>query len=127
MEPCTVTDLKRMEFDKTVHPSVFYDGALAIAVNNWADLCAIFVRWLVQNKYLSANSVPIHNHAKRDKYFINNAPRHAIPGKDGDWRAVGQFYVDTKYNADAHIKNILSTLEQLGVVNPHFSISFNVP
>jgi len=84
----------------------------SIQVQDWADLCEKFVGWLVQKGYLSSQRLPIYNHAARDKYFINSIPEHSAP-RDGDWREVQGLHVDTKYNAEAHVKNLLSTLDQL--------------
>jgi len=28
---------------------------------------------------------------------------------------VGKVYVDTKYNADAHVKNLMAAVDQLGI------------
>lgn len=123
-EPCKVSDLAKMEFDNSVHPMAFYDGALEIAVNDWADLDRQLVAWLSREGYLTKANLPIENHAKRGKYFINAEPRHSRPGLDGDWHKVGEFWVDTKYNAKSHVKNLLSTLEQLGVRHPHFYLAF---
>lgn len=126
MEPCTVADLRKMEFDKNIQPIAFWDGALQIAVDDWTDLSLRFVHWLIQNNHLSTGTLPVDNHARCGKYFINGRAVHKHAEKDGLWKQVGPYYVDTKYNAGAHIKNILSTLDQLGVTDPHFSISFNV-
>jgi len=123
-EPCTVADLASMDFDETVHPRAFFDRALEIAVDDWASLDKQLVVWLSREGYLTKANLPIRNHAKRGKYFINDKAQHSRPGFDGDWHKVGDFYVDTKYNAQSHIKNLLSTLEQLGLSDPHFCLAF---
>lgn len=123
-EPCTVDELVRMTFDDSVRPRAFFDGPLEVTVDDWADLDRQLVAWLVRQGYLTRSKVPIHNHAQRGKYFINDNPRHSQPNFDGDWHKVGHFYVDTKYNAQSHISNLLSALEQLGVHQPHFYLAF---
>ena len=123
-EPCTVADLAQMDFDDTVHPRAFFDRALEVAVDDWATLDRQLVAWLSREGHLSVVRLPIHNHAKRGKYFINDKPQHSRPDFDGDWHKVGDYFVDTKYNAQSHIKNLLSALEQLDVRNPHFYLAF---
>jgi hypothetical protein len=123
-EPCTVADLASMDFDDSVHPRAFFDRALEVTVEDWADLDRQLVAWLSREGHLTKANLPIHNHAKRGKYFINGQPQHSTPDFDGDWHRVGDFYVDTKYNAQSHIRNLLSTLEQLGLRDPHFYLAF---
>jgi len=123
-EPCTVADLPHMTFDDTVKPRAFFDRALEIAVRDWADLDQLLVEWLVREGHLTKSKLPIHDHAGRGKYFINNTPHHGKSGAKGNWHNVRDFYVDTKYNAKSHIKNLLTTLEQLGVRDPHFYLAF---
>lgn len=123
-EPCTVADLARMDFDDSVHPRAFFDRALEVAVDDWADLDRQFVAWLSREGHLTRAKLPIHNHAQRGKYFINDKPQHSRLDFDGNWHKVGDFYVDTKYNAQSHVKNLLSTLEQIGLRDPHFYLAF---
>ncbi|MDE2586324.1 MAG: hypothetical protein KGN39_13080 [Betaproteobacteria bacterium] len=123
-EPCTVADLAHMSFDDTVHPRAFFDRALEVAVDDWADLDKQLVAWLAREGHLTKGKLPIHNHAGRGKYFINDKPQHSRPDFGGDWHKVGDFYVDTKYNAQSHIKNLLATLEQLSLRDPHFYLAF---
>jgi hypothetical protein len=123
-EPCTVADLADMKFDKTVQPRAFFDRALEIAVADWADLDKRLVAWLAREGHLANANLPIHNYAKRGKYFINDKARHSQPNFGGNWQRVGHFYVDTKYNATSHVKNLLSTLEQLDLRDPHFYLAF---
>lgn len=123
-EPCTVAELPGMDFDGLIQPRAFFDRALQIAVENWADLDKQLVSWLVREGHLTKAKLPIHNYAYRGKYFINDKPQHKEARFDGLWHQVGDFYVDTKYNAQAHINNLLSTLKQLGVHDPHFYLAF---
>ena len=123
-EPCTVADLAGMSFDDTVHPRAFFDRALEFQVNVWVDLDQQLVAWLTREGHLTKGKLPIHNHARRGKYFINDKPQHSRPYLDGDWHKVGDFYVDTKYNSQSHIKNLLSALEQLNLRDPHFYLAF---
>ena len=113
-----------MDFDDTIHPRLFIDRAFQIEVEDWADLARRVVAWLAHEGYLTKAKLPIRNHASRGKFFINDKPTHSTPNFDGDWHKVGDFYVDTKYNAKSHIKNLLSALDQLGVRDPHFYLAF---
>jgi hypothetical protein len=124
LEPCTVDELPGMNFDESIHPRAFFDRALEVSVDNWADLDRLVVAWLVREGHLTIDRLPVKNYAGRNKYYINSQPRHAVPGMDGDWHKVGTLFVDTKYNAQAHINNILSALRQLGVSDPHFYLAF---
>lgn len=118
-EPCTVADLARMEFNDSIHPIAFFDRAFEVAVDDWADLDRQLVAWLSREGHLTKASLPIHNYASRGKLFISDKAQHY-----GDWHKVGDFYVDTKYNAADHVRNLLGTLEQLGVRDPHFYLAF---
>lgn len=84
-------------------------------VSTWAQLCDVFVKWLLDHQKLPSHRVPIYNAAGRGKYFINTKPEHADSTKKANWRKVGDVFVDTKYNGDAHIRNLISTLENLGL------------
>ena len=123
-EPCTVSDLPAMHFDDTVQPRVFFDRALRIEIDDWTDLDKQLVGWLAREGHLTKDKLPVHNHAHLGKYFINDKPQHSQAHFDGHWHRVGDYYVDTKYNAPSHIKNLLSALEQLGVREPHFYLAF---
>lgn len=128
MKNCNVADIKKMvsnkEFDKTIKPSELTIGTVSIPVYDWTELSKEFVRWLVERGHLKKENLPIHNHAKRGKYLINSKPIHKYVEKDGYWCEVDGFHVDTKYNAEHHVKNIISALSQLGVYNPDIKFSF---
>lgn len=128
MKNCSLEEIKKMIsdkfFDKTVKPTEFIAGTITIPVSDWTELSKEFVRWLIEKKYLTKEKLPIHNNAKRGKYFINSEPFHKYTEKDGFWHEVNNFHVDTKYNAERHMKNILSSLSQLGIYNPDIKFSF---
>ncbi len=124
MENCTVSDLKNMEFDRHIKPLKFIYGGSEIRVSTWTELCWAFVSWLIQQEYLNKAKLPVPNHANEGKYFINSEPCHEDLEKNASWLRIGDFYVDTKYNARAHIENIIFTLRYLGVFNPNFRITF---
>jgi hypothetical protein len=46
------------------------------------------------------------------------------PKRNGEWKRLGDFYVDTKYNADSHKKNIIHTLASLHISDANIKISF---
>jgi len=100
------------------------DGEI-IKVDDWTDLIIHFVERLTEKGFLTRSSVPIFNHSSRgEKYFINIEPKHFFPARDAQWKKAGSFFVDTKYNADAHVKNIISALYHLNIQNIDFGISF---
>ncbi len=116
-------ELRNRLFDKHNKPDIFFDGDTPIPVDNWVHLSLTFVRWLIKHQYLTGEKLPVPNHANRGKYFISDRPCHEDPRKDADWQKINGFFVDTKYNADAHIKNILYALERLGVPRSLLRIS----
>ncbi|MBT5877314.1 MAG: hypothetical protein HOH43_28085 [Candidatus Latescibacteria bacterium] len=93
--------------------AVEIDGTVT-TVRNWGDLCEVFVAWLADHQRLYRNHLPIMNHSGRDKYFVNATPEHADARKDGNWREARGFYVDIKYSASGHIRNLIAAMEQLG-------------
>jgi hypothetical protein len=98
----------------------------AIPVRKWADLCEKFVCWLVDKGHLTTKHLPLQNHAGGVKYFINTKPEHFDPSKDASgFHLVAGLYVDTKYNAPAHVKNLLAALEQLGLED--LSVKVGIP
>ena len=129
MENCTVADLKIMVedkvFDKTIKPYRFIYGTISIDVSDWTELSKQFVRWLIDKNNLKQENLPIHNHAKRGKYFINFKPVHQYAEKNGCWHEINNYHIDTKYNAEHHVKNMLSALNQLGIYNPDIKFSFH--
>jgi hypothetical protein len=128
MNQCSVEDMKGMVkdkvFDKYISPRAFHDGDTTTPVSDWTELSLIFVHWLLKYGHLSLDKLPIPNHAGRGKYLINNKPCHQHPGKDGEWKKVNVYYFDRKYNAEAHIKNMIKALQVLKVKNPDFRVSF---
>jgi len=96
-------------------------------VKDWTDLSVSFVQYLIKNGYINRDNVPILNSAKRDKYFINITKEHMNPAKDGAWQEIDGYYIDTKYTASRHIKNMLHTLETLNIKNLSILISLREP
>jgi hypothetical protein len=92
-------------------------------VKDWTELSVFFVKYLIQKGYINRNNVPILNSAQRDKYFINIGKKHMNPAKDGAWQEIDGYYVDTKYSASRHIKNMLHTLKYLNIKNLSILIS----
>lgn len=111
-------------FNKTIKPYKFTFGAISIDVSSWTELTIKFVRWLIEEKYLKQENLPITNHAERGKYFINSKPVHQYAEKKRSWHKINNYHIDTKYNAEDHIKNIISALNQLGIYNPDIKVSF---
>jgi hypothetical protein len=123
MQKFTVVDLYKTSFGIHDRPLFLHVDGLDIPVDNWTHLCQVFVRWLIQKGHLRPEKVPVPNHANRGKYFINTKPQHKTQEKDGLWQSVEPFHIDTKYNADSHVRNILYTLRHLGLMNLNLCIT----
>lgn len=119
-----IEDFDRLDLGINTKPQAFQIDGETFSVSNWTELCEKLVAWLYENGHLELSDVPIMNHAERDKYFINSEPRHLIAERDAQWKQVGFFYVDTKYNANAHVKNILHTFNELQIGSIDFRITF---
>lgn len=118
-------ELKTMEFDKRHRPQIMLFGNQRFSVNDWSDLWVQLLNHLVKTNKLNENHLPIFSHSSRqEKYLINIVPKHYHPEKNGNWKKVGNFYVDVKYRADAHFKNLVHLFEHLGIPNNDLAISF---
>lgn len=111
----TIEELENIDLGKETKPISLEIENDKFDVKNWTDLILKFVKWLIDNKKLSSSHVPLFNHSEKDKYFINTVKRHKISEKNAQWNQVGPYFVDTKYNAEAHKKNIIYTLNQLNL------------
>ena len=100
----SLSQLENEVRDKKCRPIALIIGEQTFEVSDWTELSIKFVDWLIKKKLLNNNQLPIFNHAKIKKYFISYTDQHEDPTKNGLWKRVGDFYVDTKYNADAHKK-----------------------
>jgi len=85
--------------------------------NQWKNVDQVFVKYLIDEGYLSHDKMPIHNSAHQGKYFINDSPQHYNTNRKGEWKSVNGFFVDIKYSAKNHIANYLAALDQLGLSN----------
>jgi len=84
---------------------------------DWTDLCKKFVLFLLEDNYLTESNLPIYTYSGKDKYFIAKEAKHENPERDGKWVKVGNLFIDVKYNASSHVKNILKTLDSLNIKN----------
>ena len=94
-------------------------------VKNWAQADEVFVNWLMDNGILKRSDLPIYSGKK--KYYINVTDQHSTPELNGSWKQVKNgVWVDVKYNAPYHIKNMLQALKQLNAdSNVNVSIILN--
>lgn len=120
----TLLELEGITLGKCAKPKKLRAGNTEYHISNWTDLCIRVVQWLIDQSYLTTSETPIYNHANGDKYFINTRPEHKNVLRDGVWKSVGSFYIDTKYNAEAHKKNLIHTVQVLNVVANDIAISF---
>ena len=122
----SLTELQNLELGKTTKPALLEINGSNYEVKNWTNLMELLISNLIEVGYLKENQIPISNHAEGDKYLINKIPQHKMPEKNGDWKQINNFYVDVKYNAEAHRKNIVYLSEVLGLRNKiNVSISFH--
>ncbi|MCH8956239.1 hypothetical protein IIA28_13120 [candidate division KSB1 bacterium] len=119
----TLSQLANENFSK-IKPAYIEIEKSKFENKNWSDLCVKFVTWLVQNHYLTHSNIPIYNYSHRNKYFVNLKAEHADPNKAGYWKQVKEFYIDTQYSTKAHVKNLISTLQQLNIDSLDVKISF---
>jgi hypothetical protein len=122
----TLEELEKLELGKDTRPDRFQLDNQIFSVNSWVEVCTHFVKWLISKEYLTPSKCPVPTGSgRREKYFINTKKVHRIPERDGGWKEIGPFFVDMKYNALHHIKNIRESLKHLGVRNPSIRISFS--
>ena len=121
----TLDELDRVELGKDTRPDRFQLENQVLNVSSWVEVCERFVGWLISKGYLTPSKCPVPTGSERmDKYFINTKAVHRIAEKDGSWKEIGQFFVDVKYNALYHAKNIQKSLHHLGVRDSNIRISF---
>lgn len=118
-------ELGLIDLGKRTNPKRFRFDREEFVVKSWADLCVTLVHKLLEKGHLKSSQLPIYSYSSRmEKYFISNEPKHRFPEKDAAWKKVGPIFVDVKYNADAHFKNISHLFEHLQLGNIDFGIAF---
>jgi len=121
----SVKEISLIELGKDTRPKKLYIEGEIFQVSNWTELQIAFVNWLISNNKLTRDRLPIFSYSSREeKFFINTEPKHRFSDKDAKWEQVGPFFVDTKYNASAHFRNIVSTLTTLNLNNIDLRIAF---
>lgn len=116
---------RRVNLGRDTRPAELQIDQQVFMVDTWVDLCIRFVEWLIKSQHLSRKDCPISvGSQSRNKYFINTEPVHRIKEKDGQWKKVGQFWVDTKYDAEYHVRNLIGALRKLSVNEEIIRISF---
>lgn len=120
--PQTLTELSRETLGKDHKPKALVFNDKIIPVSDWTELTVKVIEWLSQSDRLTAANLPLLNHTKT-KYFINATPEQK-DHKGARWKKAGRFFVDVKYNADDHVKNIMHTLAELHCANVEIRISF---
>jgi len=91
-------------------------GDQIFSTNSWSSLCVDLVGFLYQSSILTDKHIPMFTYNEKDKYFINKAPIHRIR-LDSNFKPVPNtpLYVDVKYRADYHVKNLLYMFNKLGL------------
>jgi len=119
---------KRSELFNNTKPNYITINKTKIKVKDWTDLSIKFIQWLIDNNKINIINLPIEvPNSRSGKYFINNRPQHSKHNLDGKWNKVGDFYVDTKYNAGRIVLNLCSMLEQLSLkdLKVHVGVKLN--
>lgn len=97
-----------------------YTNPIAIHIDNirfmargWSDVSINFVKFLIDNHFLSVSDLPFFVNPSTSKVWINNKNYHDN-GKDGKFNKVCDgVWVDIKYNSLYHVLNIRRALEKL--------------
>lgn len=108
--------LLNMDITKS-KPSKIVINTKEYDTKDWTDLCKKFVLFLIEDNYLTESNLPIYTYSENKKYFINKEAKHENPERDGKWVKAGNLFIDVKYNANSHVKNILKTLNSLNIQN----------
>jgi hypothetical protein len=127
LEKYSLYELNNRDLTKT-KPDYIYLGNAIIKTSNWADLCVKTLSHLNELGLLTHRHLPIFNHAGNNKYFVNTSPEHKIDKKDGLWKKIADsIFVDVKYNANIHIKNLIFLFNELGLGHMDIKISYHNP
>lgn len=127
MNVCHARDFENVHFKRFSKPHEFREPNRIVRISSWAEVCEYFVLWLLKHGYLCTHELPVPNHSGRGKSFISPERRHECVSYGAEWRKVGAFFVDTKYDAEHTRMNIVSTMKRLGVKNPDFTICVKDP
>lgn len=117
LDPKSINYLSGLGAEELVKtsPKVLYINDEKFFVKNWAEATDIFVKRLIDDKYITKDLLPFFNSDKTSKAYINNTDKHQN-GKDGFFHKIYDgFYVDIKYNAKYHVLNMFRTLQKLAI------------
>lgn len=123
----SLKEIGLINLGKDTNPVRFRFDGEEFVVNSWTDLCLDLIKNMLEKGYLKPSHLPIHSYSSRmEKYFINDKPKHKYPEKDAAWKQIGlkPVYVDVKYSADAHFKNISHLFKHLQLGDIDFGIAF---
>lgn len=88
---------------------------------SWTNALLRLVEVIMYQGLFSKNDLPIYNYTENTKYLINTQAKQKND-KNGKFIKVGNIYVDTKYDANMHLKNISYLFSFLKIKNPQFSL-----
>ena len=124
-EKYSLYEIGKRDLTKT-KPGYIYLGNAIIKTSNWADLCVKTLEHLNELGLLTQRHLPIYNHAGKNKYFVNTSPEHKIDKKNGHWKKIADsIFVDVKYNANTHIKNLIFLFKELGLDHMDIKITYH--
>lgn len=113
----TLAELKGFHQDelKGIKPIALIINGQRTSVRDWTEATIVFVKLLLANGDLSLKNLPLIVSERGTKAYINNTDTQ-LDGKDALFKKIGEgIYVDTKYNALGHVKNISNALKSLAV------------
>jgi hypothetical protein len=90
-------------------------GDRIFPTDSWSSLCVDLLAFLYQSGALKDKHIPMYTYNEKDKYFINKEPVHSIRHLDSNFKPVPNtpLFVDVKYRADYHVKNLLYMFNKL--------------
>lgn len=109
-------------------PTSIRIGDQIFPTKNWSSLCVDLVGVLYELGLLKDRHIPMFTHVEGDKYFINKEPAHFIKYMDSSFKPVPNtpLYVDVKYRAAYHVKNLLYMFNKLNLLPGKVKLKFRI-
>ncbi len=117
MQRTSLAELKGFHQDelKGIKPTALIINGQRTPVKDWTEATEVFVKLLLANGDLSCKNLPLIVSERGSKAYINSTDTQ-LDGKDALFKKIGEgIYVDTKYNALGHVKNMSNALKILAV------------
>ena len=104
-------------------------GDQIFSTDSWSSLCVDLVGFLYQSGVLQDKHIPMFTYNEKDKYFINKEPIHRIRHMNSNFKPAPNtpLFVDVKYRADYHVKNLLYMFNKLKLKAYAIKFKFRLP